>query len=143
MILRKLLSALFALSLALSFAVSPAYAFADKDCDDFATWEEAQRFFEENGGPARDPHRLDRDGDGIACEELQGFDPNHKPGDFVKDKDSENDNTQGSNNQNNGSSSQGGKLPKTATSYPTSALIGSGILAVGIGILLYRRRLTS
>lgn len=136
MILRKLLSALFALSLALSFAVSPAYAFADKDCDDFATWEEAQRFFEENGGPARDPHRLDRDGDGIACEELQGFDPNHKPGDFVKDKDSDNDN-------NNGSSSQGGKLPKTATSYPASVLIGSGILVVGIGILLYRRRLTS
>lgn len=39
-----------------------------------------------------------------------------------------------------GSGQQGGKLPKTATSYPTSALIGSGILAAGAGLLLYRRR---
>ena len=29
---------------------------------------EAQRFFLENGGPASDPHRLDLDNDGIACE---------------------------------------------------------------------------
>src|SRR5690606_39197158 len=134
MILRKLLSALFALSLVLSFAVSPAYAFADKDCDDFATWEEAQRLFEEHGGPARDPHRLDRDGDGIVCEEPQRVDPNHKAGDVDKDKHTDNDKTQGSNNQTNGSRSQAGKLPKTAPSYPASVLTGSGILAVGIGI---------
>lgn len=40
----------------------------DRDCTDFATQEEAQSFFE-SSGPG-DPHRLDGDGDGIACETL-------------------------------------------------------------------------
>lgn len=44
----------------------------DRDCSDFATWQEAQDFFISQGGPARDPHRLDSDRDGIACESLQG-----------------------------------------------------------------------
>jgi len=38
----------------------------DRDCSDFATQAEAQAFFIA-AGPG-DPHRLDRDGDGIACE---------------------------------------------------------------------------
>ncbi|MCG0239167.1 MAG: thermonuclease family protein [Firmicutes bacterium] len=42
----------------------------DRDCDDFATQAEAQAFYEAAGGPARDPHGLDRDRDGIACESL-------------------------------------------------------------------------
>jgi endonuclease YncB( thermonuclease family) len=42
----------------------------DRDCSDFRTQAEAQRFFEAAGGPARDPHRLDGDGDGLACEGL-------------------------------------------------------------------------
>lgn len=41
---------------------------ADKDCGDFATQAEAQAFFEGAGGPAQDPHKLDKDGDGLACE---------------------------------------------------------------------------
>jgi hypothetical protein len=40
----------------------------DYDCSDFASQAEAQRFFEQ-AGPG-DPHRLDRDNDGIACETL-------------------------------------------------------------------------
>ena len=43
---------------------------SDRDCSDFATQAEAQAFFLANGGPARDPHRLDGDNDGIACERL-------------------------------------------------------------------------
>lgn len=43
---------------------------ADRDCGDFATHAEAQAFFESQGGPASDPHRLDQDNDGIACESL-------------------------------------------------------------------------
>lgn len=43
----------------------------DRDCSDFDTWEEAQAFFLAAGGPERDPHRLDSDGDGIACETLR------------------------------------------------------------------------
>jgi micrococcal nuclease len=38
----------------------------DRDCSDFSSQEEAQEFFEA-AGPG-DPHRLDRDHDGIACE---------------------------------------------------------------------------
>ena len=42
----------------------------DRDCGDFATQAEAQSFFIAAGGPASDPHRLDRDGDGVVCESL-------------------------------------------------------------------------
>lgn len=41
----------------------------DRDCADFDSWEAAQRFYEE-AGPG-DPHRLDGDGDGEACEGLR------------------------------------------------------------------------
>ena len=40
----------------------------DRDCSDFSSHAEAQRFFEA-AGPS-DPHRLDGDGDGRACESL-------------------------------------------------------------------------
>lgn len=49
------------------------------DCSDFATWKEAQNFFESAGGPESDPHRLDRNGDGLACESLPGFDSTYDP----------------------------------------------------------------
>lgn len=42
--------------------------FIDYDCSDFGSHSEAQEFFEREGGPDYDPHRLDRDGDGYACE---------------------------------------------------------------------------
>ncbi|MEK7499939.1 MAG: excalibur calcium-binding domain-containing protein [Patescibacteria group bacterium] len=41
---------------------------ADKDCGDFSTHAEAQAFFD-SAGPG-DPHGLDRDEDGLACETL-------------------------------------------------------------------------
>ncbi|UFJ41815.1 excalibur calcium-binding domain-containing protein [Brevibacillus humidisoli] len=40
----------------------------NRNCDDFASQEEAQAFYEASGGPDKDPHRLDRDRDGLACE---------------------------------------------------------------------------
>ncbi|MYL35551.1 thermonuclease family protein [Pontibacillus yanchengensis] len=42
----------------------------DRNCGDFDTQEEAQSFFEAAGGPDSDPHRLDGDGNGVACESL-------------------------------------------------------------------------
>jgi Excalibur calcium-binding domain len=39
----------------------------DHNCSDFDTQEDAQLFFEANG-PDEDPHDLDRDGDGKACD---------------------------------------------------------------------------
>ena len=42
----------------------------NRDCNDFTTQRQAQRFFLDEGGPDEDPHNLDADNDGIACEEL-------------------------------------------------------------------------
>lgn len=41
----------------------------DENCSDFPSQAKAQAFFIEEGGPARDPHKLDADKDGLACEE--------------------------------------------------------------------------
>ncbi|WP_330633775.1 thermonuclease family protein [Halocatena halophila] len=41
----------------------------DRDCSDFESQEEAQKFFE-NHSPQEDPHQLDGDGNGKACESL-------------------------------------------------------------------------
>lgn len=40
----------------------------DYDCGSFASAALAQRFFLASGGPTIDPHNLDGDGDGAACE---------------------------------------------------------------------------
>lgn len=40
---------------------------SDKDCSDFDTQKQAQRFFKRHN-PKHDPHGLDADNDGIACE---------------------------------------------------------------------------
>lgn len=40
----------------------------DYDCSDFSSQSEAQDFFDEQ--EPGDPHNLDRDGDGVACESL-------------------------------------------------------------------------
>jgi hypothetical protein len=41
----------------------------DRNCADFRNWSEAQAFFE--NADRGDPHRLDADNDGIACESLR------------------------------------------------------------------------
>jgi len=48
----------------------PEDPFVDRDCSDFDTQPEAQAFFIAEGGPEEDPHGLDADGNGIACESL-------------------------------------------------------------------------
>lgn len=55
---------------ALAIPTTPAMAY-DRDCSDFSTWRAAQKFYKRHGGPRRDPHRLDADRDGIACESLR------------------------------------------------------------------------
>jgi endonuclease YncB( thermonuclease family) len=51
-------------------STTAAVAGGDRDCSDFSTQRDAQNFFEANGGPSSDPHFLDGDGDGKACEDL-------------------------------------------------------------------------
>jgi hypothetical protein len=48
---------------------SPLPPTRDRDCGDFTSWRAAQTFFEQ-AGPG-DPHGLDRDRDGVACEGLR------------------------------------------------------------------------
>jgi micrococcal nuclease len=46
----------------------PNPSIPDRDCSDFKTQKEAQAFFDQFA--PNDPHKLDRDGDGVACESL-------------------------------------------------------------------------
>jgi len=48
---------------------APTGGAGDRNCSDFRTWREAQEFYLA-AGPS-DPHRLDADKDGIACESLK------------------------------------------------------------------------
>ena len=41
---------------------------ADRDCGDFSSAQAAQDFYLAAGGPMDDPHDLDRDNDGNACD---------------------------------------------------------------------------
>jgi excalibur calcium-binding domain-containing protein len=65
----RLALAALAVSILGATAAQPAAAFRDRDCSDFATHRQAQHFFETHN-PRRDPHRLDADHDGKACEDL-------------------------------------------------------------------------
>lgn len=49
---------------------TPPARYGDQDCRDFSTCREVRAFYEAEGGPARDPHRLDADRDGTPCEVL-------------------------------------------------------------------------
>jgi hypothetical protein len=66
---RRFIAALAVLA-GLAVAAPPAAVARDYDCSDFSTWRQAQRFYK-NHNPRRDPHRLDADRDGIACESLR------------------------------------------------------------------------
>ncbi|WP_309649907.1 thermonuclease family protein [Nocardioides sp.] len=55
-------------ALVFSAGVPAAHAVADRDCGDFNTQKAAQDFYINAGGPQSDPHGLDDDGDGVACE---------------------------------------------------------------------------
>jgi hypothetical protein len=54
---------------ALLLVWTPAASASDKDCADFNSQRAAQIFFLKHGGPRYDPHRLDGDDDGVACED--------------------------------------------------------------------------
>lgn len=58
-----------ALAAFLVAALPSAASASDKDCADFASQRAAQIFFIRHGGPRYDPHRLDGDDDGVACED--------------------------------------------------------------------------
>ena len=68
-VLLPVLVAVLAVVAALLTLSAPAQATADRDCADFANQAEAQRFYLAHS-PSSDPHRLDGDDDGRACDSL-------------------------------------------------------------------------
>jgi len=64
-LVRALALAIVALGLGVTVQ-APASAVIDRDCGDFASQAAAQNFYLQAG--SGDPHRLDDDGDGVACE---------------------------------------------------------------------------
>jgi hypothetical protein len=66
--IRLAIPALAIVAAVMAATAPPAAAFRDRDCSDFPTQAAAQRFFKRHN-PNRDPHRLDADNDGIACED--------------------------------------------------------------------------
>ena len=70
--MRRVIGILTSFLLAATWLVAfaaPAQA-VDRDCGDFDNQAQAQKFFLDQGGPSHDPHRLDGDGDGTACDSL-------------------------------------------------------------------------
>jgi excalibur calcium-binding domain-containing protein len=97
--------------------------FEDKDCRDFATQEEAQAVLDAD---ASDPHQLDGDHDGIACETVFG----DSGGDQVEEKPS-------------GGVDTGGLSENPAEDSGSGLLIVLGGLALaGSAAVVVRRRAT-
>lgn len=104
----------------------------DKDCGDFATQEEAQQYFESHGGSStNNVNGLDRDHDGMACEDEEDTsDENGTQGGQEDGTD------QGDTNE--GNTQQGGQMPDTATNYVNGIL--AGVITMMAGTLFYFRK---
>lgn len=98
-----------------------------RDCSDFSTQADAQRFFEANGGPASDPFNLDVDNDGRACEGLPG-------GTAVSP-------TPGATTSPTPTATPNGSLPKNGAATTAMALSGLSFLEIGAGLTLAAKRL--
>lgn len=110
----------------------------DKDCGDFANHEEVMAFWYENGYSAdNDPHDLDRDNDGLACEVSQSEYDN-----YVASQENDDSEEAASDDQEEAveeSDEEGAALPDTASNGPLMMLFGAGIAGAG-ALLLFRRK---
>jgi len=105
----------------------------DKDCGDFSSKEQVMEFWYSNGYNAgNDPHDLDRDNDGLPCEVSKGdYDS------FIKNQQASENN---GNTSPNTTSNQGGTLPNTASNNVSVMLMSTGVVAIGMLLILRRRR---
>jgi hypothetical protein len=142
--------------LAISLLV-PSFAFAsgDKNCSDFSTWLAAQKYFESHGGSKlNNVDGLDRDHDGLACESLKGFHKGHKnpndnpvptppkPEPKPQPKPTPQPTPDPDHSKPADNTKPGGKMPKTASPYANSMVIGSIMLLAG-AFMLYRKKPTT
>jgi hypothetical protein len=121
-------------AIAVLFASAPAWAQSPtptgrRDCSDFSTQADAQRFFEDNGGPQNDPFNLDVDNDGRACEGLPGGTTGSPtPGATTSPTAAP-------------TATPNGALPKNGAATTAMALSGLSFLEVGAGLTLAAKRL--
>lgn len=118
----------------------------DRDCGEFASHDEVMAFWYENGYNAEnDPHDLDRDNDGLACEVSQGeYDS------YVASQEDDDSAEATSDDQEGVADDQetvveedgdeeGAALPDTASNGPLMMLFGAGVAGAG-SLLLFRRK---
>lgn len=116
-------------------------AFAqDRDCPSFATQAEAQAFFESQG--SADPHRLDADDDGVACENNSSEAPSDSgsgeaPSDSGSDGDGGQD--QGVTPSGGVETGRGGMADNASDSAWQWGLTGAALLTAG-GVVAVRHR---
>ncbi len=124
---------------AMALTAAPAFA-THRNCPDFDTWRQAQRYFQNANHTTSD---LDVDDDGDACETLQGYSPGATVGDG-------NDNDPGDDDDNAPPADNGdddgedpGEMPDTSTPSGTAPLLPMMLVGLfgGSALLLYRKRL--
>ncbi len=132
--IRRAALATATMAIAVLFVSSPAWAQSPtptgrRDCSDFSTQADAQRFFEDNGGPQNDPFNLDVDNDGRACEGLPGGTTGSPtPGATTSPTAAP-------------TATPSGALPKNGAATTAMALSGLSFLEVGAGLTLAAKRL--
>ncbi len=122
---------------ALPFAGS-AFAQGDRDCANFAAQPEAQAFFESQGD--NDPHRLDADNDGIACENRPSGSGTPSPPTGPTEEGGGSD--QGATPSGGVETGHGGMAEDASDSALQWGLTGAALLAVSGGVVLRRRRVS-
>ncbi|MBN9653945.1 excalibur calcium-binding domain-containing protein [Halobacillus sp. GSS1] len=140
--MKRFLIFLFVLTLTFGSAgvVSADSHDGDKDCSDFDTTAEAEKYWEENGyDENNDPDRLDRDKDGVPCESLGNSSSADDSGDSEASEDEPMEDSEENGTQEESSEEEGGELPETATPYATYALLGMGLFLLSGGLLFVRR----
>lgn len=106
----------------------------DKDCGDFASHEEVMEFWYTNGYSAEnDPHDLDRDNDGLACEVSQS-----EYDDYVASQEAAGSD-EAADDQEEAAEEEGAALPDTTSNGPLMMLFGAGVAGAG-SLLLFRRK---
>jgi hypothetical protein len=96
---------------------------ADQDCSDFDTQQEAQAVYDQN---TSDPNGLDRDNDGLACENNASG-----SGSEAGDSDDDSDSGQVSHVPSGGADTGGGS---TAAGGDTALLAGGGAVLAALGL---------
>ncbi len=136
---KKFVGVVFGSFLVLGSALNVGAVENDKDCGDFSSHEEVMAFWYENGFDANnDPHDLDRDNDGLACEVSQSeYDS------YVANQQSDDSSNEAAGEEETATeedeSEEGAALPNTASNGPLMMLLGAGLAGAG-SLLLFRRK---